>query len=140
MPLTTHFFTTNDLHGMVRVMSSSLLISDLLERYMKERGYTEHWLTVQELRTWFSQDCPSGQALSGFLGRNHNGAFAACRYKVTRIEKFRDTIPPYRIIRRYLVRERPVRQNHARQGHMNEKTAPVRLLYHNGHNLSGSVR
>ena len=68
-------------------MSGSLLIADLLKRYMKERGYTEHWLTVQELRTWFSQDCPSGQALSGFLGRNHNGAFAACRYKVTRIEK-----------------------------------------------------
>ena len=121
-------------------MSSSPLISDLLERYMKESGYKEHGLTVQELRIWFQQDCPSGQALSGVLGRNHNGAFAACRYKVTRIEKFRDTIPPYRIIRRYLVQERPVRQNHARQGQMNEKTAPVRQLYHNGHNLSGNVR
>jgi hypothetical protein len=121
-------------------MPGSLLISDLLERYMKEKGYTEHWLTVQELRAWFPQDCPSGQALSGFLGRNHNGAFAACRYKVTRIEKFRATIHPYRIIRRYLVQERPVRQNHARHGHMNEKTAPVRLLYQNGHTLSGNVR
>ena len=51
---------------------------------MKERGYTERWITVQELRACFQQDCPSGQAISGFLGRSHNGAFAACRYKVVR--------------------------------------------------------
>ncbi|MEN6395642.1 MAG: hypothetical protein ABFC78_04070 [Methanoregula sp.] len=88
-------------------MAGSLLIPELLEQYMMERGYTERWITVQDLRSWFQPDCPSGQAISGFLGRNHNGAFAACRYKVTRIEKFRDTIPPYRIIRRYLVQERP---------------------------------
>ncbi|MGD0535759.1 MAG: hypothetical protein ABR999_10025 [Methanoregula sp.] len=94
---------------MMRVTAGSFLIPDLLEQYMKESGYTERWITVQEIRACFQPDCPSGQAISGFLGRNHNGAFAACRYKVTKIEKFRDTTPPYRVIRRYLVQERPVR-------------------------------
>jgi hypothetical protein len=98
----------------MRVTAGSFLIPDLLEQYMKESGYTERWITVQEIRARFQPDCPSGQAISGFLGRNHNGAFAACRYKVTKIEKFQDTIPPYRVFRRYFVQERPVRQNHTR--------------------------
>jgi hypothetical protein len=96
------------------MISGSVLISDLLEQYMNEKGYAECWITVQEIRARFKMECPSGQAISGFLGRNHNGAFAACRYRVTRIEKFRDTIPPYRIIRRYLVQERPARPDHVR--------------------------
>jgi len=95
------------------MMAGSLLIPDLLEQYMNERGYTEHWITVQEIRACFQTGCPSGQAISRFLGGNHTGAFPACQYRVVRIEKFRDTTRPYRIIRKYLVQKRPVRQNGA---------------------------
>ncbi len=115
-----HFFTTDKQHRTAKTMAGSLLIPDLLEQYMKERGYTERWITVQEIHARFQQDSPSGQAISGFLGRSHNGAFAACRYKVVRIEKFHNAIPPYRVIKRYLVQERPVRQTHGRQGHINK--------------------
>jgi hypothetical protein len=103
-------------------MTASLLISDLLEQYMKERGCSDCWITVHELRSFFSQKSPSAQAISGFLGRSHNGAFPSCRYRVARITRFRDTVPPYRLIRRYLVQEREVlpQADHA---------GPVRLLY-----------
>ncbi len=114
------FLPLKDRTKTARLMPGSFLIPDLLEQYMKERGYTERWVTVQELRTCVQQDCPSGQAISGFLGRNHNGAFAACRYRVTRVEKFRDTTPPYRVIKRYLVQERPAWQHHARQAYISK--------------------
>jgi hypothetical protein len=31
-------------------MTGSLLIPDLTEQYMTERGFTERWIIVQELR------------------------------------------------------------------------------------------
>jgi len=89
-------------------LTGSFLIPDLLEQYMDERGCSERWITVQELRSCLPPGSPSGQAISGFLGRSHTGAFLTCRYKVTRVKKFRDTSPPYRIIKRYLVQEQPV--------------------------------
>ena len=82
-------------------------IPDLLEQYMKAAGAEERWVTVSELRLFFNMDESAGPAVSGFLKKIHQGPFVACRYKVVRIEKFQDTVPPYRIIRRYLVRERP---------------------------------
>jgi len=86
-------------------------IPELLEQYMQAAGATERWVTVRELRSFFQMDESAGPAFSGFLQKIHQGPFVSCRYKVTRIEKFRDAIPPYRIIRKYLVRERPARRD-----------------------------
>jgi len=87
-------------------------IPDLLEQYMKAAGAEERWVTVGELRSYFQMEESTGPAFSGFLKKIHQGPFVSCRYKVVRIEKFQDTIPPYRIIRKYLVRERPAPRSH----------------------------
>ena len=88
-------------------MTRDLEVPELLEQYMAALGSPEQWVTVREIRAFFNLDESTGPAFSGFLQRSHYGAFFSCRYKVARIEKFRDTTPPYRIIRRYLVQERP---------------------------------
>jgi hypothetical protein len=85
-------------------------IPDLLEQYMEDSGRSEQWITVQDFRMHFQLAESYGPAISGFLGKIHHGPFVSCRYKVIRMEKFRDTIPPYRIIKKYLVRERPVQK------------------------------
>ena len=85
---------------------------ELLEQYMETSGSTECWVTVRELRLFFQLDEPTGPAFSGFLQKIHHGPFFSCRYRVARMEKFRDTTPPYRIIKKYLVQERPVQRNH----------------------------
>ena len=83
-------------------------VPELLEQYMEASGLAERWVTVRELRTFFRMDEATGPAISGFLQRIHHGPFHACRYRVTRMEKFRDTAPPYRIIKKYLVQARPL--------------------------------
>ena len=83
-------------------------VPELLEQYMEASGTAGCWVTVRELRMFFRMDESSGPAFSGFLQRIHHGPFHACRYRVTRIEKFRDTAPPYRIIKKYLVQARPL--------------------------------
>lgn len=83
-------------------------VPELLEQYMEASGTAECWVTVRELRTFFRMDEATGPAISGFLQRIHHGPFHACRYRVTRMEKFRDTAPPYRIIKKYLVQARPL--------------------------------
>jgi len=85
---------------------------------MEESGVSEQWITVQDIRTHFHLDTSRGPAISGFLGKIHHGSFFSYRYKVARIEKYRDTIPPYRLIKRYLVQKRPVWRDH-------EYSAPV---------------
>jgi hypothetical protein len=85
-------------------------VPELLEQYMKASGVSEQWVTVREIRGYFDLTEPTGPAFSGFLQKIHHGPFYSCRYKVARIEKFRDTTPPYRIIKKYLVQERPVRR------------------------------
>ena len=85
-------------------------IPELLERYMEDSCRSEQWITVQEIRTYFHMAESDGPAISGFLRKIHHGAFFSCRYKVALIEKFQDTVPPYRIIRKYLVQERPVQR------------------------------
>jgi len=85
-------------------------VPDLLEQYMEDSGSTECWVTVRELRYYFQLDESAGPALSGFLQKIHHGSFLTCRYKVARMEKFRDSTPPYRIIKKYLIQERPVQK------------------------------
>jgi hypothetical protein len=87
-----------------------LEVPEMLEQYMAASGLSEQWVTVREIRAFFDLDESAGPAFSGFLQKIHFGAFFSCRYKVTRIEKFRDETPPYRIIRKYLVQERPGRK------------------------------
>ncbi|MDD1693650.1 MAG: hypothetical protein LUQ71_02900 [Methanoregula sp.] len=84
---------------------------EMLDQYMETSGSAERWVTVRELRSYFQLDESAGPALSGFLHKIHHGPFVSCRYKVARIEKFRDTTPPYRIIKKYLVQVRPVQTN-----------------------------
>jgi hypothetical protein len=90
-------------------MPSHPEIPELLEQYMEASGLSECWVTVRELRTYFHLHESTGPAVSGFLQKIHHGPFVSCRYKVARIEKFRDTIPPYRTIAKYLVQKRPLR-------------------------------
>jgi hypothetical protein len=83
-------------------------IPELLERYMEDSGRSMQWITVQQIRMYFQLADSDGPAISGFLKKIHDGPFFTCRYKVARIEKFQDPDPPYRIIRKYLVQQRPV--------------------------------
>lgn len=85
---------------------------ELLEQYMVESGRSVQWITVQEIRTYFHLADSDGPAISGFLSKIHHGPFFTCRYRVARMEKFRDTTPPYRIIKKYLVQERPAQRRH----------------------------
>ncbi|MFA4825804.1 MAG: hypothetical protein WC593_11700 [Methanoregula sp.] len=87
-------------------------IPGLLDQYMEDSGRSDQWITVQEFRTYFHLAESNGPAISGFLSKIHYGPFFSCRYKVARVEKFQETTPPYRIIKRYLVQERPVQRNH----------------------------
>jgi hypothetical protein len=79
---------------------------------MEASGPAERWVTVRELRTYFQLAELNRPAIYGFLRKIHHGPFFSCRYKVARIEKFRDTTPPYRIIKKYLVQEHPVQKSH----------------------------
>lgn len=83
-------------------------VPELLEQYMEAQGASEQWVTVREIRRFFDLDETTGPAFSGFLQRIYHGSFFCCRYKVVRMEKFRDTTPPYRLIKKYLVQERPM--------------------------------
>jgi hypothetical protein len=74
---------------------------------MEDSGRSEEWVTVQDIRLHFQLDNTFGPAISGFLSKIHHGPFVSCRYKVARMEKYRDTVPPYRTIKRYLIRKRP---------------------------------
>ena len=86
-------------------------VPELLEHYMEASGSAERWVTVRELRSFFQLDESAGPALSGFLQKIYQWPSLSCRYRVERIEKFRDTTPPYRTIRKYLVQERPVKKH-----------------------------
>ncbi|MCK9632222.1 MAG: hypothetical protein M0R30_11360 [Methanoregula sp.] len=79
----------------------------LLERFMEESGKTQHWVTVNEFRTYFDLDECSAPAISGFLRRIYHGPFFSCQYRVQRIEKVVVQNPQRRTIKRYLVTKRP---------------------------------
>ena len=71
-----------------------------------------------------------------FCRRIHHGPFSSCRYKVARMEKFRDTTPPYRIIRKYLVQERPVKNHQqAIDRQRIRPVKPINMLYYSGYTL-----
>jgi len=90
--------------------------SELLEQYMESSGSAECWVTVRELRSFFQLDESAGPALSGFLHKIYHRPLFSCRYMVARMEKFTDTSPPYRIIKKYLVRGRAVKKDHRING------------------------
>ena len=100
-------------------------IPELLDQYMEDSGRSEQWITVQEIRAYFNLTESDGPVISGFLRKIHHWPFFSCRYKVARIEKFQDTTSPYRIIRKYLVGERPVQRGHP--------VNPVNKLYSSGY-------
>jgi hypothetical protein len=83
---------------------------ELLERFMRECNNGEYWITVQEFRTRLSLDKSLAHAIAGFLQRLHNNPSTSCRYTVARIENVKVDRPYRRIIRRYLIRERPVQR------------------------------
>jgi hypothetical protein len=82
-------------------------VPEMLEQFMEKSGTTARWVTVREIRAHFNLEESAGPALSGFLQKIFQGPFFSCRYKVTRIQKFTDDTPPYRIICKYYVEERP---------------------------------
>jgi hypothetical protein len=83
---------------------------DLLERFMSDCDDAEHWITVQEFRTRMSLDTSTAHAIAGFLQRLYNNPSVPYRYTVARIEDVQVDRPYHRIIRRYLIRERPVQR------------------------------
>jgi hypothetical protein len=93
-------------------MSYHLDIPELLEQYMEYTGCSERWITVKEIRTHFQLAESVGPAISGFLRKIHHGSFVSCGYRVARMEKFQESIPPYRIIKKYLVRKREIQKDH----------------------------
>ena len=60
----------------------------------------ECWVPFRELRNYFDLDDSAGLVISGFLRRKHFGHFFSFRYKSGRIEKFRETTPNYRIMKK----------------------------------------
>ena len=87
-------------------------VPDLPEQFMEASGSAERRVTVRKLRLFFQLDESAGPAFSGFPRKIHHGPFFTCRYKAARKEKFRDTTPPYRMIRKYPVRARLVPKGH----------------------------
>ena len=83
---------------------------ELLEQFMSECDNAERWITVQEFRTRMSLDKSSAHAIAGFLQRLHNNPSVPYRFTVARIENVKVDRPYRRIIRRYLIRERPVQR------------------------------
>lgn len=82
-------------------------VPDLLEKFMEELGEKQHWVTVNEFRTYFGLDEFSGPAISGFLRRIYYGQFLSCPYRVERIEKVIVQKKQRRVVKRYLVTRRP---------------------------------
>jgi len=87
-------------------MARNKEIPDLLEQYMEQFSETEHWITVQEFRTYFQLADMYAPAISGFLLRIYHGPFCSCHYRVERMEKIVVNSPQRKIIKRYLVKKR----------------------------------
>ena len=90
-------------------MARNRNVPDLLERFMKESGETQRWVTVNEIRTYFNLDELAAPAISGFLRRIYCGPFFSFPYRVERIEKITLLSKPHpRVIKKYLVSRRPL--------------------------------
>lgn len=84
---------------------------DLLARFMHEKDKPECWITVEEFRELFGLDKSFSSALSGFFRRLYNSPSIPGPYTVVRIESIPADDPPGRMIRRYLIRVRPVKRD-----------------------------
>jgi len=82
-------------------------VPNLLERFMEEKGETQRWVTVNEIRTYFNLDEFAAPPISGFLQRIYHGPFFSCPYRVDRIEKITVQKKQRRVVKRYLVTRRP---------------------------------
>jgi hypothetical protein len=102
-------------------------VPELLERFMKESGETQRWVTVNEIRTYFNLDEFSAPPISGFLQRIYHGAFFSCPYRVERIEKITVQKKQRRVVKRYLVTRRP--QAREREPAHHEITSVVDVFY-----------
>jgi hypothetical protein len=90
-------------------MARNRNVPDLLERFMKESGEMQRWVTVNEIRTYFDLDKFASPAISGFLQRIYSGPFFSFPYRVERIEKITLLSKPHpRVIKKYLVSRRPL--------------------------------
>ena len=98
-------------------------VSELLERYMEDSGLPEQSITAQDICTRFRLVVSRGLAISGFFWKIYHGPFFSFPLKVIRIEKLRDTVPPYRIIKQYPARKRPA-------GELRDATDPVPTQQH----------
>ena len=77
---------------------------------METKEADECRVTVRELRAHFNPDDATGPVIAGYLQKISPGPFFTTPYTIARIERFQDTVPPYRIICRYLVQERPAKK------------------------------
>ena len=82
-------------------------IPELIERYLEESGKTSHWVTVNEIRTYFHLDETASPAISGFLRRIYIETFPSFPFRVERIETValcaksqRRNVKRYLVIRR----------------------------------------
>jgi len=95
-------------------------VPDLLEMFMKEKGETQRWVTVNEIRTHFNLDEFAAPPISGFLQRIYHGPFFSCPYRVERIEKITIQKKQRRVVKRYLVTRRlPPREK--KPGHVSSQ-------------------
>ena len=83
---------------------------DLLARFMHMQAKRECWITVEEFRDLFGLDKSFSCALSGFFRRMYNSPSIPGPYTVVRIETVAAPEMPGRMIRRYLIRVRPVKR------------------------------
>ena len=83
---------------------------DLLARFMHMQAKPECWITVEEFRDLFGLDKSFSCALSGFFRRMYNSPSIPGPYTVVRIETVAAPEIPGRMIRRYLIRVRPVKR------------------------------
>jgi hypothetical protein len=89
-------------------MARNADIPELLERFMEESGESRRWVTVHEIRAYFSLDMSASSAISGFLQRNYSGTYLSFPYRVERIERVSLDVRPHpRTIKKYLIAKRP---------------------------------
>ena len=87
-------------------MSKYSTIPDLLEQFMDEQDADERWVTVQELRDYFSLTRYQCNTISGFLRRLRSGRFRTFQFIVVKIEQLDGANPSDPKTCRYLVRRK----------------------------------
>ena len=96
---------------------------------MEERGQSEQWITVYELRTYFHLHEFTAPIISGFLRRLHHNTLFSCRYRVEKIEKIWVSVPQQRRIKRYLVQKRLVVQKNQTPDRISSNRSPNREYF-----------